>query len=313
MQRYAALVGRSLILPLTGREIPIVADEHVDPAFGTGCVKVTPAHDPNDFAIGQRHGLPQITVMAKDGSMNAAAGRFVGMDRFEARKAVVAEMEAEGFLVKVEPHRHSVPFSDRGKVPVEPLLSTQWFVKAEPLAARCRAALERGEPRFVPERWAKVYRDWLTDIRDWCVSRQLWWGHRIPAWYVVSETGGQITDTTPYVVARDEAEARARARERFGEAAELEQDPDVLDTWFSSGLWPFSTLGWPDTSSADLATWYPTSVLVTGFDIIFFWVARMTMMAGAFLDRAGPHRETAGFPSGMCTSTAWCGMRTTAR
>jgi valyl-tRNA synthetase len=278
-QRYAALVGRSLILPLTGREIPIVADEHVDPAFGTGCVKVTPAHDPNDFAIGQRHGLPQITVMAKDGSMNAAAGRFVGMDRFEARKAVVAEMEAEGFLVKVEPHRHSVPFSDRGKVPVEPLLSTQWFVKAEPLAARCRAALERGEPRFVPERWAKVYRDWLTDIRDWCVSRQLWWGHRIPAWYVVSETGGQITDTTPYLVARDEAEARARARERFGEAAELEQDPDVLDTWFSSGLWPFSTLGWPDTSSADLATWYPTSVLVTGFDIIFFWVARMTMMA----------------------------------
>ena len=216
--RYAALVGRTLILPLTGREIPIVADEHVDPAFGTGCVKVTPAHDPNDFAIGQRHGLPQITVMARDGSMNAAAGRFVGMDRFEARQAVVAEMEAEGFLVKVEPHRHSVPFSDRGKVPVEPLLSTQWFVKAEPLAARCREALEQGEPRFVPERWAKVYRDWLTDIRDWCVSRQLWWGHRIPAWYVVSESGGQITDTTPYVVARDEAEARAKAEARFGEA-----------------------------------------------------------------------------------------------
>jgi valyl-tRNA synthetase len=288
--RYAALVGRTLTLPLVGRAIPIVADEHVDPAFGTGCVKVTPAHDPNDFAIGARHGLPQITVMAKDGSMNAAAGRFAGLDRFEARKAVVAAMEAEGFLVKVEPHRHSVPFSDRGKVPVEPLLSTQWFVHTEPLAARCREALDRREPRFVPQRWEKVYRDWLTDIRDWCISRQLWWGHRIPAWFVVSETGGVITDATPYVVARDAEEARAKAEAQFGEASraagrelQLEQDPDVLDTWFSSGLWPFSTLGWPEESSADLATWYPTSVLVTGFDIIFFWVARMTMLSGAFL------------------------------
>ncbi|SBO44944.1 valine--tRNA ligase [Cyanobium sp. NIES-981] len=295
--RYAALVGRTLTLPLVGRAIPIVADDHVDPAFGTGCVKVTPAHDPNDFAIGARHGLPQITVMAKDGTMNAAAGRFAGLDRFEARKAVVAAMEAEGFLVKVEPHRHSVPFSDRGKVPVEPLLSTQWFVKAEPLAARCREALERGEPRFVPQRWEKVYRDWLTDIRDWCISRQLWWGHRIPAWFVVSETGGVITDATPYVVARDGAEALAKAEAQFGEASraaglelQLEQDPDVLDTWFSSGLWPFSTLGWPDETSADLAAWYPTSVLVTGFDIIFFWVARMTMMAGAFTGRM-PFRD----------------------
>ncbi len=295
--RYAALVGRTLSLPLVGREIPIVADEHVDPAFGTGCVKVTPAHDPNDFAIGSRHGLPLITVMARDGSMNEAAGRFAGLDRFEARQAVVAAMEAEGFLVKVEPHRHSVPISDRGKVPVEPLLSTQWFVKAEPLAARCREALAAGEPRFVPERWSKVYRDWLTGIRDWCISRQLWWGHRIPAWFVVSETGGMITDTTPYVVARDEAEAWLKAAAQFGAASEgagralqLEQDPDVLDTWFSSGLWPFSTLGWPDESNADLATWYPTSVLVTGFDIIFFWVARMTMMAGAFTGRM-PFRD----------------------
>jgi valyl-tRNA synthetase len=288
--RYAELVGQTLTLPLVGREIPIVADDHVDAEFGTGCVKVTPAHDPNDFAIGQRHNLPLITVMAKDGSMNEAAGRFQGLDRFEARKAVVAAMEAEGFLVKVEDYRHSVPFSDRGKVPVEPLLSTQWFVKTEPLAARCREALENTDPRFVPERWSKVYRDWLTDIRDWCISRQLWWGHRIPAWFVVSETGGLITDTTPYVVARDEAEARAKAEAQFSGGTHahpvmLEQDPDALDTWFSSGLWPFSTLGWPDADAADLARWYPTSVLVTGFDIIFFWVARMTMMAGAFTGR----------------------------
>jgi valyl-tRNA synthetase len=294
--RYADLVGQTLTLPLVGREIPIVADDHVDAEFGTGCVKVTPAHDPNDFAIGQRHNLPLITVMAKDGSMNEAAGRFQGLDRFEARQALVAAMEAEGFLVKVEPYRHSVPFSDRGKVPVEPLLSTQWFVRTEPLAARCREALDAAsagpEPRFVPERWSKVYRDWLTDIRDWCISRQLWWGHRIPAWFVVSETGGAITDTTPYVVARDEAEAREKAEAQFGggthaHPVRLEQDPDALDTWFSSGLWPFSTLGWPDANAADLARWYPTSVLVTGFDIIFFWVARMTMMAGALMEEAG--------------------------
>ena len=217
--RYSALVGQTLTLPLVGREIPIVADEHVDAEFGTGCVKVTPAHDPNDFAIGQRHGLPLITVMAKDGSMNSEAGRFAGLDRFEARKAVVAAMEEQGLLVKVEPHRHSVPYSDRGKVPVEPLLSTQWFVKAEPLAARCREALDQAKPQFVPERWSKVYRDWLTDIRDWCISRQLWWGHRIPAWFVISESGGRYTDTTPYVVARNEAEALEKARAQFGAEA----------------------------------------------------------------------------------------------
>ena len=202
--------------------------------------------------------------------------------RFEARKAVVAALEEENLLVKGEPHRHSVPYSDRGKVPVEPLLSTQWFVRMESLAARCNQFLDNGEPCFVPDRWQKVYRDWLTDIRDWCISRQLWWGHRIPAWFVISETDGKLTDATPYLVARSAEEALQKACDQFGESAEIQQDEDVLDTWFSSGLWPFSTLGWPDQQSADLECWYPTSTLVTGFDIIFFWVARMTMMAGAF-------------------------------
>ncbi|WP_320677686.1 valine--tRNA ligase [Prochlorococcus sp. MIT 1300] len=281
-ERYRDLVGKELTLPFAGRKIPVVADEHVDQSFGTGCVKVTPAHDPNDFAIGQRHNLPQITVMNKDGKMNNQAGCFAGLDRFEARKAVVEEMKKQGLLVKVENHRHSIPYSDRGKVPVEPLLSTQWFVRMHSMAASCREYLEQQQPCFVPNRWEKVYRDWLTDIRDWCVSRQLWWGHRIPAWFVVSETGGRLTEKTPYVVARSEDEARLKACEQFGDLIDIQQDEDVLDTWFSSGLWPFSTLGWPDENNADFKCWYPTSTLVTGFDIIFFWVARMTMMAGHF-------------------------------
>ncbi len=284
-ERYQKLIGRMLSLPLVGREIPVIADEHVDKSFGTGCVKVTPAHDPNDFAIGKRHDLPQITVMNKNGTMNMNAGSFKGLDRFEARKAVVDALDAAGFLVKVESHIHSVPYSDRGKVPVEPLLSTQWFVRMEPLAARCREFLDKGEPRFVPNRWEKVYRDWLVDIRDWCISRQLWWGHRIPAWFVISETGGQITDSTPYVVASSEEEAFQQATTEYGASAVIRQDDDVLDTWFSSGLWPFSTLGWPDETDQDFACWYPTNTLVTGFDIIFFWVARMTMMAGIFTEK----------------------------
>lgn len=285
-QRYADLVGKTVTLPLLEREIPIIADEFVDAEFGTGCVKVTPAHDPNDFAMGQRHELPMINILNKDGSLNQNAGVFAGMDRFEARQAVVAALDEAGFLVRIEAYRHSLPYSDRGKVPVEPLLSTQWFVKIRPMADKALDFLDHQQsPQFVPDRWTKVYRDWLVNLRDWCISRQLWWGHQIPAWYVVSETEGNITDSTPYFVAMTAAEARAKAVEQFGEGVRLEQDPDVLDTWFSSGLWPMSTLGWPDESAPDFQTYYPTSTLVTGFDIIFFWVARMTMMAGHFTDQ----------------------------
>ena len=280
--RYQALIGKTVTLPIVGREIPIIADELVDPEFGTGCVKVTPAHDPNDFEMGQRHQLPFINLMHKDGTLNGEAGPFVGQDRFVARKGVVKQLDAEGSLVKVEDYTHAVPYSDRGKVPVEPLISTQWFVKIRPMADRTLQFLdEQQSPHFVPERWRKVYRDWLVNLKDWCISRQLWWGHQIPAWYAISETVGEITDDTPFVVARTEEEARERAIAKFGPDVKLERDPDVLDTWFSSGLWPFSTMGWPE-ETADLACYYPTATLVTGFDIIFFWVARMTMMAGHF-------------------------------
>jgi valyl-tRNA synthetase len=280
--RYKHLIGKTVTLPIMNREIPIIADDLVDAAFGTGCVKVTPAHDPYDFEMGQRHDLPFINIMNKDGTLNENAGSFQGQDRFVARKNVVQRLEADGFLVKVEDYKHTVPYSDRGKAPVEPLLSTQWFVKIRPLAEQTLEFLDRrNSPEFIPQRWTKVYRDWLVNLRDWVISRQLWWGHQIPAWYAVSETGGEITDETPFVVARSEAEAREKAFTQFGADVKLEQDPDVLDTWFSSGLWPFSTLGWPE-QTRDLEFYYPTSTLVTGFDIIFFWVARMTMMAGHF-------------------------------
>jgi valyl-tRNA synthetase len=280
--RYRHLIGRMVVLPILNRHIPIIADDYVDASFGTGCVKITPAHDPNDFEMGQRHNLPFITIMNKDGTLNEQAGEFAGQDRFAARTNIVQRLEADGFLVRVEDYRHTVPYSDRGKVPVEPLLSTQWFVKIRPLADRALEFLDqRQDPVFVPERWTKVYRDWLVSLRDWCISRQLWWGHQIPAWYAVSETHGEITDETPFIVVATEEEAWQQAREMFGPEVQLQQDPDVLDTWFSSGLWPFSTMGWPE-QTPDLVRYYPTTTLVTGFDIIFFWVARMTMMAAHF-------------------------------
>ncbi|MFB2920143.1 valine--tRNA ligase [Aerosakkonema funiforme] len=280
--RYKHLIGKTVTLPIMNREIPIIGDELVEMEFGTGCVKVTPAHDPNDFEMGKRHNLPFINIMNKNGSLNENAGPFVGQDRFVARKNVVQRLEDDGFLVKIEDYKHTVPYSDRGKVAIEPLLSTQWFVKIRPMADQALQFLdEKNSPEFVPQRWTKVYRDWLVKLKDWCISRQLWWGHQIPAWYAISETNGEITDSTPFVVARTEAEAKEKAISQFGENVKLEQDPDVLDTWFSSGLWPFSTLGWPENTK-DLEFYYPTSTLVTGFDIIFFWVARMTMMAGYF-------------------------------
>ncbi len=284
-ERYKDYIGKTITLPIVGREIPIIGDEFVEMEFGTGCVKVTPAHDPNDFEMGKRHNLPMINIMNKDGSLNENAGEFQGQDRFVARKNVVKKLDELGNLVKIEDYRHSVPYSDRGKVPIEPLLSTQWFVKIEPLAQKALGCLDNeNSPNYVPQRWKKVYRDWLVKLKDWCISRQLWWGHQIPAWYVVSETGNEITDHTPFIVAHDEAEAETKAKAKYGDNIQLQQDPDVLDTWFSSGLWPFSTMGWPE-NTVDLETYYPTSTLVTGFDIIFFWVARMTMMAGHFTDK----------------------------
>jgi valyl-tRNA synthetase len=289
-ERYTALVGKRVRLPLVGRLIPIVADEYSDPEKGTGAVKITPAHDFNDFEVGKRHDLPKINVLDAEARMlvadldgdDAQIGEtraLHGLDRFEARKRVVAMMEARGLLREITPNVHMVPHGDRSGVVVEPWLTDQWYVNVKPLAEQAIAAVRASETRILPEARENEYFRWLENIEPWCVSRQLWWGHQIPAWY------GPDGD---YVVAHDEAQARAKARAKWGGDVALTRDPDVLDTWFSSALWPFSTLGWPQ-SQADVARYYPTDVLVTGFDILFFWVARM-MMAGLFTQRQVPFR-----------------------
>ncbi len=254
------LIGKTLILPLVGREIPVVADDYVEIGFGTGCVKITPAHDPNDFLVGQRHNLEQIKVMNDDATMNAYAGKYEGMDRYACRKALVADLEAEGYLVKTEPHDHNVGVCYRCGTTVEPLTSDQWFVKMKPLAEPAIKAVEDGDINFVPDRFSKNYFNWMNNILDWCISRQLWWGHRIPAFYC--DECGEMTVSKEDITVCPKCGAKVR------------QDNDVLDTWFSSALWPFSTLGWPD-STKELEKYYPTSVLVTGYDIITFWVSRM--------------------------------------
>jgi valyl-tRNA synthetase len=270
--RYKSLVGKRLRLPLAERPIPIIADAYVDASFGSGCVKITPAHDFNDYEIGLRHGLEQINILTPRATLNDnVPERFRGLDRFEARKRVVAELEAAGLVEKIEKHKLVVPRGDRSGAVLEPYLTDQWYVRIAPLAAPAIAAVESGRTRFMPEGWSKTYFEWMRNIRDWCVSRQLWWGHRIPAWY---DDKGNI------YVARSEAEARDK--HRLGPDIALRQDDDVLDTWFSSALWPFSTLGWPQ-KTPELDRYYPSTVLITGFDIIFFWVARMMMMGLKFM------------------------------
>lgn len=279
--RYRRLVGKRAVLPLVGRRIPIVADEHSDPEKGTGAVKITPAHDFDDFEVGRRHGLEAISILDAHGKVaGAAPDAYLGMDRFDARRRVVAELEALGLLEAVEEYAHTVPHGDRSGTVVEPRLTDQWFVDAKALAGPAIAAVEDGRIRFVPKNWENTYFEWMRNIQPWCVSRQLWWGHRIPAWY---GPDGEI------FVAMDAAEAEALAAAHYGEARPLVQDEDVLDTWFSSALWPVSTLGWPD-DTPELRTWHPTSALVTGFDIIFFWVARMIMF-GLHFTGAPPFRD----------------------
>ena len=266
--RYQHLIGKNLILPLVNREIPVVDDFVVDREFGTGAVKVTPAHDPNDFEIGRRHNLPEIDVMTDDAKMSAAAGPYAGLDRFEARKRIVADLDAAGLLEKVVDHTHAIGTCDRCGTIIEPRASTQWFVKMKPLAEPAIAAVERGDVEITPENRRTEYFEWMRNIRDWCISRQLWWGHRIPAWY--------CGDCQDIVVSRETPEKCTKCG-----SSKLTQDPDVLETWFSSALWPFSTMGWPD-DTPDFRKYYPTSVLITGFDILFFWVARMIMMGLKF-------------------------------
>ena len=270
-ERYQDYIGKEIRLPITGRLIPIIADDYVDPEFGTGCVKITPAHDFNDYDMGKRHGLPMINIFTPDAKVNDEAPEaYQGLDRFDARKAIVAQLEEDGVLVKIDDHKLKVPRGDRTGAVIEPYLTDQWYVAIEELAKPAIEAVESGEIRFVPENWNKTYYQWMNNIQDWCISRQLWWGHRIPAWY---DNEGNV------YVGRTEDEVRNKYHLEAG--VQLNQDEDVLDTWFSSALWPFATMGWPE-ETPELETFVPSSVLVTGFDIIFFWVARMIMMTKRF-------------------------------
>ena len=264
--RYRDIVGKKCILPLVNKEIPIVADAYVDMEFGTGCVKMTPAHDPNDFEVGLRHNLESIRVLDDNGKVVEGYGRYSGMDRYEARKAIVADLEEQGYLVKVEEHTHNVGTCYRCGTDVEPIISAQWFVKMEPLAREALRVVNDGEVKFVPDRFSKIYTNWMENVHDWCISRQLWWGHRIPAWTCEDCGGMTVSETDPTEC-------------QHCHSHNIKQEEDVLDTWFSSALWPFSTLGWPDEGSEDFKYFYPTDVLVTGYDIIFFWVARMIFSA----------------------------------
>ncbi|XP_055800563.1 valine--tRNA ligase, chloroplastic/mitochondrial 2 isoform X1 [Solanum dulcamara] len=277
-ERYAKYIGKQAIVPLTfGRHVPIISDKYVDKDFGTGVLKISPGHDHNDYLLARKLGLPILNVMNKDGTLNEVAGLYAGLDRFEARKKLWSDLEEMGLAVKKETHTSRVPRSQRGGEIIEPLVSKQWFVTMEPLAERALEAVLSGELNIMPERFEKIYKHWLSNIKDWCISRQLWWGHRIPVWYV---SGKDCEEE--YIVARSHREALTKAQEKYGKNVEIYQDPDVLDTWFSSSLWPFSTLGWPDESAEDFKRFYPTSVLETGHDILFFWVARMVMMGIEF-------------------------------
>ncbi|GIX05994.1 MAG: valine--tRNA ligase [Candidatus Poribacteria bacterium] len=265
-ERYQDLIGKRARLPLIGRELPIIADEYVDREFGTGALKVTPGHDPNDYEIGQRHGLPIVNIFNPDATINENGGPYQGLDRYAARERIVQDLQEQGLLVKVEDHVHSVGVHERTKEPVEPLIAQGWFMRMKPMAEKAIEAVKRGEVAFIPENQTQIFLHWMENIRDWPLSRSRWWGHRIPAWYTPE---GEV------IVAENEEEAYAQARERYGSNVHLEQDPDVFDTWFSSGLWPLVTLGWPDTDSPTFRTFFPTDVLVTGWDILFFWVSRM--------------------------------------
>ncbi|KAJ9523893.1 hypothetical protein QJQ45_020096 [Haematococcus lacustris] len=292
--RYQHLIGMECEVPMSGgRRIPVIADSYVDREFGTGALKITPGHDHNDYEIGKRLGLPLINIMNKDATLNAHAGKYAGMERFQARKALWADLEASGLAIKKDNYTIRAPRSQRSGEVVEPLVSEQWFVRMEPLAQPALSAVARGDITLLPQRFEKVYNNWLSNIKDWCISRQLWWGHRIPAWYVFdsAQEAGAAADgrSQRCVVARSEAEALDKARQLYGQRVHLVQEADVLDTWFSSGLWPFSTLGWPNTTAPDLQNFYPTQVMETGHDILFFWVARMIMMGLEFTGQAPFH------------------------